>query len=199
MRSDGGYGFTAKELKDASCGNCIALFAKYRDERGRRQKVQGDLAKVREVENLSGLARRNLSRVHTVAQTVEGTNEVHTLMQYDTHEFRIAHGVPLFVTLSPHAKHTLHMIRFSRARAKARGANIAGAEMMKQIRKIEEPALDVDIGVPTLFGLLERVPDSHLRRAIIAWDARACVDGFRTIVLTRKGILFRNALLYPMS
>ena len=104
-RAEGGCGFTPKELENAACEICNAMFGEYRDETGRRQKVQGDLAKVRKVRNLSEPARRILNRVHTVAQTIEGTNEVRTLMRYDTHAFRIAHGVPLFVTLSPDEKH----------------------------------------------------------------------------------------------
>ena len=61
----------------------------------------GRLVKGKKSENLSEPARRILNRVHTVAQTIEGTNEARTLMRYDAHAFRIAHGVPLFVTLSP--------------------------------------------------------------------------------------------------
>ena len=44
-RKDGGYGFTAKELEHASIEICNSLFGEYRD--GRRQKVQGELSKVR--------------------------------------------------------------------------------------------------------------------------------------------------------
>ena len=69
-RSEGGCGFTAKELENSSCEICNALFGEYRDAKGRRQKVQGDLAKVRKVPNLSEAARRILNRVHTVAQTL---------------------------------------------------------------------------------------------------------------------------------
>ena len=53
-------------------------------------------------------------------------------MRYDTHAFRIAHGVPLFVTLSPDEKHNLLMIRLSRARAHDPVVNIPGAEMLKK-------------------------------------------------------------------
>ena len=92
---EGGYGFTAKGSEIASIEICNSLFGEYRDDKGRRQKIQGDLSKVRKVKNLSEPARRILNRVHTVAQTIEGTNEVRTLMRYDTHAFRIAHGVTL--------------------------------------------------------------------------------------------------------
>ena len=54
--------------------------------------------------------------------------------------------------------------------------------MIKQIGKIYEPALDEEIGVLTLDELRQRVPTSDERRAIIARDALACVDGFRTII-----------------
>ena len=102
------------------------MFGEYSNERGRRQQVQGDLAKVRKVKNLSEPARRILNRVHTVAQTIEGANEVRTIMRDDAHAIRIAHGVPLFVTLSPDEKHNLLMSRFSRARANDPAVNVAG-------------------------------------------------------------------------
>ena len=79
-------------------------------------------------------------------------------MRYDTHAFRIAHGVPLFVTLSPDEKHNLLMIRFSRARAHDPAVNIAGAEMEKKMGEIDEPSLDYEIGALTLDELRERVP-----------------------------------------
>ena len=57
-------------------------------------------------------------------------------MRYDTHAFRIAHGVPLFVTLSPDEKHNLLLIRFSRARANDPAVNIPGPEVYKRMRKL---------------------------------------------------------------
>ena len=58
-RKEGGYGFTAKELENASIEICNALFGEYRDARGRRQRVQGDLSKVVKVKNLSEPAPKN--------------------------------------------------------------------------------------------------------------------------------------------
>ena len=71
-------------------------------------------------------------------------------MRYDTHAFRIAHGVPLFVTLSPDEKHNLLMIRFSRARRNDPAVNVAGAEFMKRMGEISQPNLDDELGVLTL-------------------------------------------------
>ena len=181
-RETGEYGFTPKELENAACEICNAMFGEYRDEKGRRQKVEGDLAKVRNLRSLSEPARRILNRVHTVAQTIEGTNEVRTLMRYDTHAFRIAHGVPLFVTLSPDEPPNLLMIRFSRARQHDPAVNGAGTEFIKRMGKIDEPCLDEQIGKLTLDELKDRVPDGDLRRVLISRDALACVDAFRTIV-----------------
>lgn len=100
-RANGGCGFTPKELENVACEICTAMFREYRHESGRRQKAQGDLTQVRKNRNLSEPARRILNRVHTVAQFIGGTNEVRSLMRYDTHAFRNAHRIPLFVTLSP--------------------------------------------------------------------------------------------------
>ena len=127
-REEGGHGFTPKELETAACEICNALSGTYKDGRGRKLQVKGDLSKVRLVKTLSKPARRILDRVHTVAQNIEGTNEVRTIMRYDTHAFRIAHGVPLFVTISPDEKHNLLIMRLSRARRNDPAVNVRGQE-----------------------------------------------------------------------
>ena len=181
-RGDGRYGFTPKELENAAVEICNGLFSDYRDEKGRRQKIAGDLTKVRKLPNLSEPARRILNRVQAVAQTIEGTNEVRTFMRYDTHAFRIAHGVPLFVTLSPDEKHNLLMLRLSRARRNDPAVNIKGSEMSKRMGALDQPAMDTELATLSLEELRERIPTSDERRTMIAQDALACVDGFRTII-----------------
>ena len=86
-RAGGGFGFTPQELEGASVEICNALASTYKDARGRTLKVERDLSKVHPLKTLSEPARRTLGRVHTVAQNIEGTNEVRTLMRYDTHVF----------------------------------------------------------------------------------------------------------------
>ena len=44
-REDGEYGFEAKELETASVDICSALCGTYRDDKGRRQQVKGDMSK----------------------------------------------------------------------------------------------------------------------------------------------------------
>ena len=84
-RAGGGFGFTPQELEGASVEICNAPSSTYKDAHGRTLQVKGDLSKVHLVKKLSEPARRILGRVHTVAQNIEGTNEVRTLMRYDTH------------------------------------------------------------------------------------------------------------------
>ena len=181
-RTGGGFGFTPQELEGASVEICNALCGTYRDARGRTMKVKGDLSKVHLVKKLSEPARRILRRVHIVAQNIEGTNEVRTLMRYDTHAFRIVHGVALFVTISPDEKHNLLIIRFSRSRRKDPAVNVKGEEFAKKYGAINEPPLDDVLTCLSLKELWERVPAGDKRRSLISRDALACVDGFRTIV-----------------
>ena len=181
-RAGGGFGFTPQELEGASVEICNALSSTYKDARGRTLEVKGDLSKVHLVKNLSEPARRILGRVHTVAQNIEGTNEVRILMRYDTHAFRIAHGVPRFVTISPDEKHNLLMIRFSRSRRKDPAVNVPGEEFGKKFGAIDQPPLDDVLSALSLKEVWDRVPECDKRRSIISRDALACVDGFHTIV-----------------
>ena len=71
-------------------------------------------------------------------------------MRYDTHAFRIAHGVPIFVTLSPDDEHNLLMIRSSRAHANDPAIIVQGAEMFKYMGKTDEPGLHEEFGVVSL-------------------------------------------------
>ena len=134
--------------------------------------------------------------MHTVAQTIEGTNEVRTLMRYDTHAFRIAHGVPLFVTLSPDEKHNLLMIRFSRSRWNDPAVNVAVTEFMKRMGEIDQPSLDDEIGLLTLDELRERVPTCDQRRAIISRDALGLRGWFSYNCATGDGIYYGHTLLH---
>jgi hypothetical protein len=181
-RAGGGFGFTPQELEGASIDICNALSGTYKDARGRTLQVKGDLSKVHLVKKLSEPSKIILGRVHTVAQNIEGTNEVRTLMRYDTHAFRIAHGVPLFVTVSPDEKHNLLMLRFSRARRNDPAVNVKGQEFAKKYGAIDEPPLDDLLSSLSVKELRDRVPPCDQRRSMISRDALACVDGFRTIV-----------------
>ena len=66
-------GFTTTELRDAAIEVTAKLQGTFKDEIGRIQKVNGDLAKLHKA-NLSQVAQRMLKRVLSIAQTIEGTN-----------------------------------------------------------------------------------------------------------------------------
>ena len=180
-RDDGGYGFEAKELETAACEICHALSGTYIDTAGRKQQVKGDLTKVRLVK-LSHPARRILDRVFSVARKIPGTNEVRTIMRYDTHAARIAQGVPLFITFSPDEKQNLLILRLGRARHNDPAVNTDTEAYAKKHGAIDQPSLDEDLLTIDLATLREKVPTYDERRSLIARDALASVDGFRTIV-----------------
>lgn len=112
---------------------------------------------------------------------MHGTQEVRKLMRYDTHGARVRLGVPLFITWSPDEKHNMIMLRLSRCRRNDPVASVD--EMARRFGGISTPALDVDyvtMGV-SLAKLAEELPDYDQRRAILARDALASVEGFRAI------------------
>ena len=102
-RENGETGFAPEELEQAAHEICNALCGSFKDARGRKQQVNGDMSKLRHMK-LSQAARRIMDRVSAMAQKIPGTNEVRTIMRFDTHAARIAQGVPLFITWSPDEK-----------------------------------------------------------------------------------------------
>eukprot|EP00973_Karenia_brevis_P020105 2759731-Karenia_brevis.AAC.1 len=188
-RKDGSRGFSAKELENASIEICNALHGTYNDATKAKHKVNGDLSKVRYVKGLSEAAQKLLQRVRAVTRKIEGTNEVRTVMRYDTHAARIAQGVPLFLTLSPDEKHNLIMIRMCRARQKdpaisvtCEGVDDLTAETNRRFYAIDHPPVDINMETMSLEELKAVIPDHDTRRAMMSRDALASVDGFRTIV-----------------
>ena len=92
-----------------------ALWGSYSTPSG-KQKVNGDLTKVRWVEGLSPAAYRLLQNIEHSSRTLPGTQEARRLMRFDTQALRVLFGVPVFVTFSPDESHSLLMIRFARVR-----------------------------------------------------------------------------------
>ena len=111
--------YSQMELEQAAVSICDALHGTYKDPvSGKALKVRGDFSKLKFVQSLDPIAKRLAAGASAVARKIEGTNEVRTLMMYDTHAARIAHGVPLFFTMSPDERHNLIMVRMSRSRRK---------------------------------------------------------------------------------
>ena len=109
--------YSQGELERAAVSIVEALYGTYKDpSTGKTANVRGDFSKLKYVQSLDPIARRLAAGASAVARKIEGTNEVRTLMRYDAHAARIAHGVPLFFTMSPDERHNLIMVRMSRSR-----------------------------------------------------------------------------------
>ena len=116
-------------------------------------------------------------------------------MRLDTHAHRVRYGVLIFVTFTPDEAHSLIMLRLSRTRRNdpvlAAQHDVAGAAVCGR----RDPPLgrdyedDVVLRVP-LHALAEALPAHDERRAIIARDALASVDGFRVLCLLAFEHLF---------
>ena len=91
----------AKDLEEAAVSICNALHGKYKDPCGKHRDVNGDVNKLKFVSNLTPTAPKMVRSAQAIARKIPGTNEVRTLMRYDTHAARIAHGLSVFVTISP--------------------------------------------------------------------------------------------------
>ena len=185
--------------------------------------MKGDFSKLKFAQSLDPIAKRLAAGASAVARKIEGTNEVRTLMRYDTHAARIAHGVPLFFTMSPDERHNLIMVRMSRSRRKdpvnrraageAHGptfgglwepalghgnvpkegctaAAVRGGEQQSATNaEVEGDEEDVRMSVPVR-TLEDIVPETDDRRAVLARDPLAGVDGFRVVV----GLVFEYIL-----
>ena len=186
-------GLTAKDLENGAIELCKALTGTY-DQFGTKRKVNGDMTKLRFVPGLSAAASKLLQNIEHCSRRIAGTQETRRLMRFDTHANRIRYGVPIFVTFSPDEAHSLLMIRLSRTRRNDPVfADVANANLKKYCGR-KDPRLhrnadDVYLSVPVA-DIIDSLPTYDERRKILARDALASVDGFRTIVLATYEYLF---------
>ena len=182
-RSDGSFGFTAAELESGAISICRALDGKYKDLTGKLKKVNGDFTKVRYAVNLNEAGKRLLQNLEHTSRQIKGTNEVRKLMRYETNAGRIRRGIPIFITFSPDEKHNVLMLRLHRSR---RNDPVHVLEPHNRwVGQRLEPAMDdevsyVDFHIDEIRNWL---PDYDDRRAILARDGLASVDGFQTSIL----------------
>ena len=88
-------------------------------------------------------------------------------------------GVPICVTFSPDEKHTVLMLRLSRSRAQD-PANEKD-DVSRRMGGRQQPDMErdyVELGVP-ISDLLQDIPSCDNRRAVLARDGLASVDGFK--------------------
>eukprot|EP00975_Prorocentrum_lima_P020158 4243306-Prorocentrum_lima.AAC.1 len=80
------------------------------------------------------------------------------------------------------------MLRLTRLRRKD-PARLA-QNNFDQVFEMDEPKLDRDFAKLPVEDLIEHLPDTDTRRALLARDPLACVDGFRTLVWLTLRFLF---------
>lgn len=105
-----GANFTPEKFDNVACEVCKFLLGEYKKKKGRRQNVQGDPVKVQRVSNSFECTWRIFKRVDVGTHIVEDTNEVRTLMNYDSRVFWIAFDVSVFVSLSPEENNKLLLL-----------------------------------------------------------------------------------------
>ena len=152
--------------------------------------MNGDLTKVWYADNLTAAAKRLLQNIEHNTRKIPGTQEVRKLMRYQTHACRIRRGVPIFITISPDEKHNMLMLRLSRTRKSDPVNKIDN--LSAQFGGLRTPQIDADFasfGLP-LEALLELVPTYDDRRAMIARDSLASVDGFRLWIVLLLEYIF---------
>ena len=113
----------------------------YVDTNNDRKAVNGDMTKLRFVPNLSVAAHKVLNNLEARTRKVPGTHAVRTTMRQQTHAYRIAYGLSLFVTFSPSEKDSALMVRMARAR---KNDPAIAQDEGKAFYQREKPDLDVE-------------------------------------------------------
>ena len=190
---------TPQQLEAAAIAIVKGLRGTYTNPGDSKQMpVNGDLTKLKYVPTLSPVARRILDNAEATTRKMSGTQETRRQMRFDTNALRVRYGVPIFVTFSPDEKHNLLMIRLSRTRkndpvllhdAAAALFGDLKAPRLGQASYTMHDSDDVFLALKPE-ALKAEVPDYDTRRALIAKDSLASVEGFRVMVLVAYRHLF---------
>ena len=128
------------------------------------------------MKSLSEAARRLVQNLEHSGRQLRGTMEIRKLMRYQTHAGRIRRGVPIFLTFSPDEKHNILMLRLHRARENDPVYAVDTANL--QYGRREQPSLDTEYASFSVERLMDMLPPYDERRAILARNPLASVDGF---------------------
>ncbi|CAE7250581.1 pfh1, partial [Symbiodinium natans] len=152
---------------------------KYKDVTGEMKAIKGDLSKVRYAPNLSEAAKKVLDNCEARTRRIPGTHEVRQTMRHQTHAYRVCYGTSLFLTFSPSERDTTLMLRLARAR---RSDPAIAQEGSKKFQARDEPDLEVEFCRLDPEALAAELPPYDERRAMLARDPLACLEGFKTLV-----------------
>ena len=191
---------TAKEIETGAIEIVKALNGSYNNPTNAQQKlpVKGDLTKLKFVPGLSAVARRIVLNAEATTQKMSGNQETRRQMRFDMKAMRIRYGVPIFVTFSPDEKHNLLLLRMSRVRRNdpvllkdVVAQQFCTRDMPKLGRTRYKLAAKDDVFLSISSGeLQELLPSFDSRRALMAKDSLASVDGFKIHVLVAYEHLF---------
>ena len=175
---------SASDMEKAAMELLAALSGQYVDASGRVQKVNGDLTKVGRVAGLSSTAQKMLRSISGTAKHLPGTQEARAKMRHEIEAMRVRYGTPIFVTMSPDEAHQLLFVRLSRGRV-ADPCHARDTPDLVAARGRDWPPLCKDLTLPVaslVETLCQDLPSWQDRRAILARDPLASVDGFRMLM-----------------
>ena len=162
----------------------------------------GDIRKLRTAKKLSPplskLSKRMLQSMEGTAKKIEGTHQTRSMMRYELCAYRVNKGLPIFITWSPNERHNALMIRMSRTRMSDPLAK--HCKQHKHWGKINEPRADggkddsntnnTVLGEVSVDALIDTLPNTDVRRKILAKDPLASVYGFRLLCKITLSALF---------
>ena len=163
---------TSEELEKGTISILTALRGKYQDIDGEIERVSCDFTKVKCAANFDEAGKRILQNLEHASKQNQGTMEVRKQTRYETNAGRIRRGVSIFVTFSPDEKHNVLMLRLRRS-----GKNKMYGQ--RQEPPMDNDYLDLKTSVEDIGQWLPKYDD---RRAIVARDPLASVDGFHVLI-----------------
>ncbi|CAJ1424274.1 unnamed protein product, partial [Effrenium voratum] len=171
---------SAEDIEHGALQLVGGLVGSYTDSAGRKKQVQGDVSKLPFVPGLGPAARKLLRNLQHATRILPGTQDARRIMRFEIQAMRIRYGVPLFVTFSPDEAHQLVYVRMARVR-ETDPVRITPLYKDCDAGSREWPPLDACVAVD-VETLRRQVPNWDQRRAVLARDPLACVDGFRVLV-----------------
>ena len=194
--------YTATDISDAAVNISKCLAGKYETLGGKSLHVGGDIRKLRTAKKLSPplsqLSKRMLQSMEGTAKKIEGTHQTRSMMRYELCAYRVNKGLPIFITWSPNERHNALMIRMSRTRMSDPLAK--HCKQHKHWGKINEPRADGSkddsntnntvLGEVSVDALIDTLPNTDVRRKILAKDPLASVYGFRLLCKITLSALF---------
>ena len=191
---------TAKDIEAGAVQLLAALQqGSYVDLHGRPKQVKGDMSKLPYVRGLQPAARRLLQNMRAVGSTLPGTQEARRTMRFEIEALRIRFGVPLFVTFSPDEAHQLLYIRMSRTRHSDPVRRAHAFQEWVSGDKDFPHLVDPNTMAVHIETMRRALPVWEQRRATLARDPLASVDGFKLLVQLVLTHLFGFAHVRTMS